>query len=309
MTNTGNNQKGIDVYVGDGSIDWEKVSASGVSFAMIKATQGYLVNDPKSGMITDSKFVYNITNACENGLYCGAYHYLMAKTVNDAKKEAEYFIGRIAPYKDKIKLFAGVDMENDKAKKYSSKEKKLNTDIIVAFCDAVENAGFRSIIYINPSFIKNYLEFDRLKSRNIWLAYWTDEDTFMKYINGFDDPSQFRLWQYGDSEVDGIKGKTDGDIALFDIGNGDTTPVLSTEIPEGGDLNTFTVPGSYYSRAGKCKNAPDGCKAFIMTVLNGADGKKDLSLQILYDIESGKEYKRGLYTKNGSFSGVQKNWR
>ncbi|MBQ7646666.1 MAG: hypothetical protein IJS94_05290 [Clostridia bacterium] len=308
MTADVTGSRGIDVYVGDGNIDWKKVGASGIKFAMIKATQGYLVNDPKSGMITDSKFRSNITGAYENGLYCGAYHYLMAKTTADAKKEAEYFINTIMPYKDKIDLFAGVDMENDKAKKYSTKEKKLNTDILIAFCDALESRGFDSIIYINPNFIKNYLEFDRLKGRNIWLAYWTEYDSVKKYIESFEDPSQFRLWQYGDSSVDGISKKTDGDIALFDLSSHDV-PVGSTKIPDGGDLNCYLTPGDYYSRTGNCKNAPDNCKAFILTVKNGASGNRCFTLQILYDIDSGTELKRGLYTKNGSFSGVQKNWR
>ena len=206
--------KGIDVYTGDGIIDWKKVSTSDVGFAMIKATQGYLVANPKSGMFTDSKFEYNITNATDNGIKCGVYHYIMAKTVENAKAEAKYFVSKILPFKDRITLFAAVDMENDKAKKYARDEKKLNTNILLAFCEIVEKAGFKSAIYINPNFIKYYLEFDRLAGKNIWLARWCDDRTVRSYIESFKDPSQFKIWQYGKASVPGIKKETDGDIAL-----------------------------------------------------------------------------------------------
>ena len=206
--------KGIDVYTLDGVIDWEKVAADKVGFAMVKATQGYLVSNPKSGMITDSKFKKNIEGASEHGLQVGAYHYLMAKTVDDAKKEAAYFIKAIMPYKDRIDLYAAVDIENDKAKRYSTSEKKLNTDILLAFCAEVEKAGFASMIYINPNFIKNYLEFDRLADKNIWLAYYTDERTARGYIEKFKDPDAFKIWQYGKATVKGIAKDVDGDILL-----------------------------------------------------------------------------------------------
>lgn len=209
--------KGVDVYVGDGNIEWEKVKKDGIKFAMIKASQGYLVSNPKSGMITDSSFSYNITNADKNGIVCGAYHYLMAKTIKEAKEEAEYFVSVISRYRSNIKLYAGVDMENDKAKSYNKTEKKLNTDILIAFCEVVKSNGYNPIIYINPNFIKNYLEFDRLSEYNIWLAFWTTRDKMLEYINSFSDTSQFKIWQSGSTTVNGIKGSTDGDELLHDL--------------------------------------------------------------------------------------------
>jgi len=264
-------KKGIDVYVNDGVIDWKKVKEDDVYFAMIKATQGYLVSNPKSGFVTDSKFKTNIENASANGIKCGAYHYLMAKTVEDAKKEAAYFISVIKPYKDKINLFAGVDMENDKAKKYSKDEKKLNTDILIAFCAEIEKAGFDSIIYINPNFIKNYLEFDRLKDKNIWLAYYTDETTAKDFINKQSDPKQFKIWQYGDMNVAGAKKAVDGDYLLYDdtniqpIKKPEKKPVKPPEKPtdkiEAGDRVIIT--GSKYING---KPIPAWAKKYIWIV-------------------------------------------
>lgn len=208
---------GVDVYIGDGQINWYNVANDNIKFAMIKATQGYSINNPKSGKFTDRMFVNNINMATANNIVCGTYHYLMAKTVKEAEEEAKYFVEVISPYKSKIQLYACVDIENDKAKTYSKSEKALNTDILIAFCEIVNKAGFKAGIYTNPNFIKNYLEFDRLSSYTIWLAYWTDEQTMNNFVNSFKNKDQFKIWQYGSTTVDGINDKTDGDKLLFDI--------------------------------------------------------------------------------------------
>ena len=97
--------KGIDVSTFQGEIDWQAVKRSGVSFAMIKATQGRAVSSD-AYLFTDSRFVRNITQASQSGIECGVYHYLTARTVSEAVKEAEYFTRTILPYKPQIKLWA-----------------------------------------------------------------------------------------------------------------------------------------------------------------------------------------------------------
>ncbi|MGD9657375.1 MAG: GH25 family lysozyme, partial [Methylocystis sp.] len=59
---------GIDVSKNQGNIDWEQVRDAGVSFAIIKATEG--------GDRTDSKFAYNWAAAKAAGVPRGAYHFV-----------------------------------------------------------------------------------------------------------------------------------------------------------------------------------------------------------------------------------------
>lgn len=225
--------RGIDVYVGDGRADWKKVRNAGVDFAIIKASQGYPVNKSQLTPFTDRNFEFNIREAHAAGIKCGAYHYLMAKTVEAARSEAEYFIKAISPFRELLDFPACVDIENDRAKAYSQSEKALNTDILIAFCETVEAAGFKSMIYFNPNFIKRYVEFGRLAKYDIWLAYYVSMQKFLAFAATLDNPSQITVWQYGSETVDGILKPTDGNIGYFDYsakkgdvnGDGETDPL------------------------------------------------------------------------------------
>ena len=59
--------RGIDVSHHQGSIEWPRVAADDVAFAIIKATEG--------GDHIDTKFDENLRNARAAGLAVGAYHF------------------------------------------------------------------------------------------------------------------------------------------------------------------------------------------------------------------------------------------
>lgn len=60
---------GIDVYTGQGVIDWQRVADSGISFAMIKASQGRGETSATKNLrnFTDSRFARNITKRRKPG--------------------------------------------------------------------------------------------------------------------------------------------------------------------------------------------------------------------------------------------------
>jgi GH25 family lysozyme M1 (1,4-beta-N-acetylmuramidase) len=69
--------KGIDVYAGDGTVNWEKVMAAGFRFAFIKASQGTSIHD--------SRHATNIRSARDAGLMVGSYHFFLP-TSNAAER-------------------------------------------------------------------------------------------------------------------------------------------------------------------------------------------------------------------------------
>ena len=71
--------KGIDVSKWQGDINWEKVRASGVEFAMLRAGFGRCQGQ------NDTSFERNYREAKKNGILVGAYHYSYAKTVGRRK--------------------------------------------------------------------------------------------------------------------------------------------------------------------------------------------------------------------------------
>lgn len=79
---------GIDVSEHQGTIDWKKVKAAGIDYAMIRAGFGWEEIDDQ----TDASLVQNVTGAKQAGLPFGLYHYSYADTVEEAKKEAEFLL-------------------------------------------------------------------------------------------------------------------------------------------------------------------------------------------------------------------------
>ncbi len=163
--------KGIDVYSLNGVIDWKRVAASGVKFAMIKASQGRgeTPATKKLRNFRDGAFTRNITGAASAGIQCGVWHWLTATTVHEAKVEADYFISVIKPYKDKITLWAAVDVESET---YLPRQKAMLTKIVKAFMERVEAAGFKPMLYTNPNYIINRYTAGAFNDAEIWLAHY-----------------------------------------------------------------------------------------------------------------------------------------
>ena len=192
-------KRGIDVSVFQRSIDWAAVRASGIAFAMIKATQGRSERNAQVCLFTDPYFTENIAGAAANGLTIGVYHYLTAATPEEAKREADYFLSVIARYRKSITLYAAVDVESG----YLPHDKAYLTNIVNVFNRAVKNAGYEPIVYTNPDFLKNRLT--GIGDAKLWLALWRDKTI----VPSGDEFPNLTIWQYGAEAVNGIVGNAD----------------------------------------------------------------------------------------------------
>ena len=229
--------KGIDVSTYQNTINWSAVKASGIDFAIVKATQGRAVNS-SSYLFTDRQFAANVTGAHDVGLKVGVYHYLTAKTVKEAQTEAAHFVDTIAPYKPRIELWAAVDVEEDK---YLPRNKKLLSDIVEAFCAYVAAEGYRPMVYANPNYLTWRL--DRIPPYDLWLAWWRDKT---QKPTGYDT---MQIWQYGTEQVKGINGNVDANYGYFEVAVEDVPPKLITPEPE---LDPVFKPGDIVKvRVGK----------------------------------------------------------
>ena len=199
--------RGIDVSTHQGTIDWDEVAGAGLSFAIIKATQGR--SEATAGLrnFTDSKFKRNITEAHRIGLRVGVYHYLTAQTVGEAMEEAEYFLSVIEPYKQLIDLWAVVDVES----KYLPKDKTLLTQIVNTFCYRVQSAGYLPMVYTNPDWLKNRL--NDVSYWDLWLALWRKKTN----VPTVKDYPSMKLWQWGSEAIPGISGNVDANFAIVDL--------------------------------------------------------------------------------------------
>ncbi len=92
--NDTNKSIGIDVSKNNGYINWEAVKSDGISFAFIKATEGYPEtyyekNNEVVKNFLDKNFIENMTNAINEGIYVAPYHFIRVdynEKISDAKK-------------------------------------------------------------------------------------------------------------------------------------------------------------------------------------------------------------------------------
>lgn len=181
---------GIDVSKHQGVIDWAKVKAVNIAFAMIRAGYG------KVSSQKDSKFEENYKNAKAVGIPVGAYHYSYAKTVEDAKKEAQVFLSWIAGKQFEYPVVFDIEDASQ-----ANLGKQLISDIIRAFCSAVESAGYYVSVYANKDWLLNRIDDDVKKKYDTWLAEWREEPTYT---------GNFGIHQYtSKGSVSGITGNVD----------------------------------------------------------------------------------------------------
>lgn len=188
---------GIDVSRYQGAIDWEKVKKSGVDFVLLRSSIG-------DGTTTvsgeDIRFSSNVVEAKKAGLMVGAYHYLWAETVEDARTEAKFFIKTISPYA--LDFPAVLDFEEPSQQENLTNAER--TAIAKAFLEEVKNAGYYPMLYTNKSWAVGYLNMDELKDYEIWLAEWFRQPTYT---------GDFGIWQYSArGKVSGIDGDVDLDV-------------------------------------------------------------------------------------------------
>lgn len=185
---------GIDVSKWQGDIDWQKVRKAGVQFAMLRDGFGRYAGQ------ADETFEKNYQNAKAAGLFVGAYHYSYAKNVQQARAEAEYCLSLL---KGKVFDFPiCYDVEDETQKSLTKDE---ISDIVSAFCETLEKAGYYVSVYMNLSWLNTKVREDIFQKYDIWLAHWTENTTFAR---------PYGLWQYTSSgTTDGIAGRVDKDYA------------------------------------------------------------------------------------------------
>lgn len=199
-------KKGIDVSEWQGTIDWNKVKAAGIEFAMIKAGSGRNRVDPE--------FKRNISECNRLGIPCGVYWFSYAYTEELAHNEAKYCLEAIAPYKldYPVAFDFEYDSVNNAAKLGIEITREMASSFARAFLEDIEAARYYAMLYTNSDYLKRYFDQDLAKRYDVWLAMWQANPT----LN--DKPTQAGgIWQYSDTgNVPGISKRVDLDAAYYD---------------------------------------------------------------------------------------------
>lgn len=194
---------GVDVSEWQGHIDWEKVKATGISFAMIRC--GFRQTEG-SEVIEDATFRRNIEGATKAGLKVGVYFFGTAKNEAEAIEEAEFTINLIKDYH--LTYPVVYDIETFNSGRLKNIGMSTITDNVLAFTETVGSYGYETMVYSYKDALSYYLDMGKLEGKLIWLAHW---------VNKTDYKGTYHMWQYSDAgRVDGIKTNVDLNISYFD---------------------------------------------------------------------------------------------
>ncbi|MCM1380726.1 MAG: glycoside hydrolase family 25 protein [Muribaculaceae bacterium] len=184
--------RGIDVSKWQGEIDFAKVKASGIAFVIIRAGYGKLASQK------DPCFEKNYAKAKAAGLGVGAYWYSYASSVSEACREAEACLEVIKGKRFEYPVY--FDLEE---KKQFDKGKNFCSEIVKAFCNALENAGYFAGLYISRSLLQTHITEEVAKRYTLWIAEYGGKCRY---------GGDYAMWQYSSKgRIDGISGDVDLD--------------------------------------------------------------------------------------------------
>lgn len=197
--------KGIDVSKYQGNIDWTKVASDGVEYAFIRlGLRGY----GSGKMVLDEKFDKNMIGAAEAGIQTGVYFVTQAVTVDEAIEEAEYVLENIEGYNVAYPIVLDIELITDSDARANDIPQKERTDIAIAFCERIKEAGYTPMIYGNVKCFTKMLDMTRLNEYEKWYAFY---DSYM-YM-----PYNVSIWQYSEKgKVAGIGSNVDLNISYKD---------------------------------------------------------------------------------------------
>ena len=198
---TGSGSFGIDVSKWNGTIDWTAVKNSGVNYVIIRC--GYR-GSSTGALVEDPKFKTNIQGANAAGLKVGVYFFSQAVNKAEAVEEASMTIELIKKYKISYPVFLDVEGSGGRGDKI---DKATRTDVIKAYCETVQNAGYTAGVYANKSWLNDKIDAGQLSKYKIWLAQYAAAPTYT---------GRYDMWQYKSTgKISGISGNVDLNISYL----------------------------------------------------------------------------------------------
>lgn len=192
---------GIDVSKWNGSIDWKAVKNSGVSYVIIRC--GYR-GSSAGALIEDPKYRTNIQGAAAAGLKVGVYFFSQAVNEVEAVEEASMALSLVKGYKMTFPIFLDVEASGGRADGIS---KETRTSVIKAFCQTIQNSGYKAGVYANKTWLTSYMDASQLSAYKIWLAQYAAQPSYS---------GRYDMWQYSSKgRISGISGNVDMNLSYM----------------------------------------------------------------------------------------------
>ena len=199
--------RGVDVSAHQKEVDWRRVAATGMDFAMIRAGyRGYT----SGGIVKDAWFDANMRGALANGLQVGVYFFSQALTPREAEEEARQLLEWIRDYPVTYPVVFDWEEQDKEGSRTQGTDGNTVTACALAFCKVIEDAGYLPMTYGSPRKVySGGIQLEYLQDYPFWLAHYTKDTapTSFRY--------NYQMWQYSSTgQVDGIEGNVDLNICL-----------------------------------------------------------------------------------------------
>ncbi len=188
---------GIDVSEHQENVDWQQVKAAGIEFVMIRVGwRGYTQGE----LFADTLAQTHYAGAKAAGLKVGAYIFSQAVTPEEGAEEAAYLLEQTKDWD--INMYLALNWEyTGEESRTAAVDARTLTDITKAFCQRVEQANKRSMVYFDAYLASTRLYLEELRGYPFWLAQYAQEMDFSHPVT---------MWQYTSTgKVPGIDGDVD----------------------------------------------------------------------------------------------------
>ena len=205
--------QGIDISSYQRNVNFSAVKNSGIDIVYIKSSEGTTYINPY--------FESSYSNAKANGLKVGFYHYVRARTINQAINEANFFARVVSGKQADCKL--AMDFEN-----FGNLSINQINEISKAFLETLENAtNSQPIIYSN-AFSARTIFSQELTKYPLWVANY---GVSTPGSNGKWDT--WVGWQYTSTgTLNGVSGYVDRNQFTDGVFLSSATPLPAPETPE-----------------------------------------------------------------------------
>ena len=191
--------QGIDVSSHQGEIDWQRVKAAGIDFAILQiGYRGY-----SAGKLNkDSRFETNLAEARAAGVRVGVYFYSQACSEEEALEEADFVLQELDGRSLDLPVF--YDWEEVTDGRTVGMATSAVGDYALAFCRRITAGGEKAGVYFNQKYGYDIMHLEALTDYMFWLAEYRSYQSF---------DSAVAIWQYtGQGHVDGIDIQVDRDL-------------------------------------------------------------------------------------------------
>ena len=204
--------QGIDVSSWQGNIDFSRVKNAGIDIVYIKSSEGRSYIDPY--------FEINYQNAKANGLKIGFYHYVTARTVDEARTQANFFANVISGKEPDCRL--AMDFES-----FGNLSVNQINEISKVFLETLQNATNKEVLIYSNSYTARTILSRDLTIYPLWVANYGVSEP-----GGNDKWQTWVGWQYTSTgRVSGISGNVDRNRFTDGVLLSNTSPIPTPETP------------------------------------------------------------------------------